>query len=337
MKKSTRPATVILFVLCIFAVLCYVLVHIIAYAQVELKGRASSSFDASLRVDAYNALHAVIAELEEFREADGGLYSSQQGWGNCFNEGRITLPSGSDVEVTVSDISGKIPLANLKSDELALIFEIWDLPSSTAKKLADCLIDWTDSDDSALLNGAEKNDYKTNEALPPNRPLKSYSELFYIKGFREYFYDENDMPNMRYEAFVKIFSLYEFRDVNLNSTTPQVLEAMLKMEAREYDESLFNAIRGIGVSISDGISWVKNITEIRERGVTPPSKNAVCESTRLKIDIRIRRGVGEYLLSAVYGAPEQSSSRRTSEASNSSAAPEIGRILKIMERASNID
>ncbi len=339
MKKN---ASVLLFVLGMIVILGFVMTQIFQYAQIELKSRATVSADYVLRSDAYDALYAVIAELEEYREIDGGLYSKLQGWGECFSSGRVVLPSETTVSVNVEDVTGKLSLPNMRNDDLIKLFEYIDIPSQDAIKLAECFKDWTDTGDEPSLNGAEKDDYAIGAPTPPNRFIKSFNELLFIKNFPEYFADENGNPNDLYRRFTGLVSLDTFRDININSVNEDVLGFILYKDDKEFDQKAFNAIRGIGVPLTDNITWVKNLTELNNRGVFLPVQNMVCESSRVKIEILIIRGMAEYKLTAIYGSASKAnaassrqstrSQRGADEGTDVGASTIFGRVVQIYEK-----
>ncbi len=334
-----RQGALLLFVLGMIAMLSFVMVQIINYAQTQFQSKASDMVANSMRLDAYNALYAVIAELEEFVEVDGGLYSADQGWGRCFSEGRVELPSGSEVEIKIEDLCSKISLPNISHDDFKAVFEFLGFTDVDAQAIADCFFDWTDSDDAVRQDGAEKDDYDDYSAKPPNRPLESFSELRLIKGFDVLFFDENGAPNELYEIFTRIFSLEQFRETNVNSASAEVLEVLCEMSLYDYDERIFDAIRGKTVPISDGITWLKNSEELESRGFSLPPKNIGYQTSRLKIEVRVKRGLAEYVLCAIYGTPLSSSASNTKNSTGNvtkAADTKSGfYILKISERADN--
>lgn len=324
-----RGASALAFVLGIVFVASILSVHLIEYSLAELKPRASSAYERSLRMDAYSALNAAVAVLEEYYEIDGGIYAASQGWEYPLADGRVELPGGGEMQVKITDESAKIPLAKLSSEELISIFEEMQFSSSIAQTLAECILDWSDSDDSARLNGAERDDYDDDEAFPPNRPIRNLNELKYIQNVRDYFFDENGLPNEYYKAFAEIVSAEDFEKVNLNSASPQVLNMLLVMEGKVYDPTLYDAIRGKIGSIEDGIVWIKNSTEALNRGASEvPSKHAGCQPALLKIEVTIKRGSGEYYLCGYYAEDSVDSSaqsKKGGDSSNSQSGSSVAR------------
>lgn len=308
------------FVLGIVFIASILSVYLIEYSVAELKPRASSAYERSLRMDAYSALNAAVAVLEEYYEIDGGIYAASQGWEYPLADGRVELPRGGEMQVKIIDESSKIPLSKLTSEELVSIFEEMQFSTSIAQTLAECILDWSDSDDSARLNGAERDDYDDDEAFPPNRAIRNLSELKYIKNVRDYFFDENGLPNEYYKAFSEIVSAEDFDKVNLNSASPQVLNMLLAIDGKTYDPALYDAIRGKIGSIEDGIVWIKNSTEALNRGASEvPSKHVGCQPALLKIEVTIKRGSGEYYLCGYYAEDSEDSSSQSKDKNSSNS------------------
>ncbi|MFR6033373.1 MAG: hypothetical protein ACLUKN_09495 [Bacilli bacterium] len=83
-----RRASALAFVLGIVFIASILSVYLIEYSVAELKPRASSAYERSLRMDAYSALNAAVAVLEEYYEIDGGIYAASQGWEYPLADGR---------------------------------------------------------------------------------------------------------------------------------------------------------------------------------------------------------------------------------------------------------
>jgi len=335
--KTSHSGAAVLFVFGIIFIASVLMVTILEYASAELSPRVSAKYLQSLRSDAYSALNASIAVLEEYKKIDKVLASKEQGWEYPLGDGRTKLlkdgdlknradeweympsddmsrkepkpeifPSGNEVIVKISDECGKIPLSKMDENSLKLIFEEMGISSSKAQDMADCLLDWTDSNEDARINGAEYDDYDIDTAFPPNRPLRSFEELRFIEKFEDFF-DEDGNPNEYYKRFTEIFSLENSEAVNLNSASEDVLRMMMEMEGKDYDESLFRAIRGEIGQISNGITWVNNATDITNRGARDvPTKLRAFQSTLLKIEIFVSRGAAKFYLCAYYGTQMQS-------------------------------
>lgn len=302
---KTKRANALIFVLGLIFAASIISVGIVEHTTRSLGFSASAIHSQSLRQDAYSALYATLAVLDEYAQIDGALYSAEQGWAKPLEEKRVEFPDGTAAEVVVSDESGKIPFNNLDSLALRKIFEGNGINSNTAKEAADCIVDWRDNDDSKSPDGAEFDDYDADSPKPPNRAILSFDELRFVEKARELFFDENGSPTPLYTLFAAATSTELFEKTNLNSASPETLKMMLDAEDKDYDDSLYRALRGEIGQVSDGIVWVKNSTELSARGAAEiPSKNADYKCGLLKIDITIRRGFARHKLTAYYAAKD---------------------------------
>lgn len=298
--SSSRRAVVLFFILASIFFLSAVVVVIMRYALIEMRLRAPIVLENSIRFDAYNAFYAAMAELTEYATIDGGLYSPKQGWQNLLKDGRAELDEGLKCEVTVFDETSKLPLATLKETELEALFYEMGFSETDSNIVAELFLDWTDTDDSARLQGAEKDDYDADAAFPPNRMLRSFDELYYIKNLRDYFYDEFGQPNEFYEKFASAVSILNTSGlVNLNTAPELVLRALYKMDEVDFDQNIIDAINGESYADVNGVTWATTKSELESRGATLPLKYVGLEAKILSVYVTVSRGVSKYTLSAV--------------------------------------
>ncbi len=298
---KSRKANALIFVLGLIFASSIIAVSIVEHASRTLKTRASSVCQQELRTQAYSTLYASLAVLSEYYEIDKNLYSAKQGWEKPLEDKRIEFDDGTIAEVVISDESGKLPLSDLNATELTAIFEEMEISTNDAQEMASCIIDWSDNNTAALVDGAEQDDYEDDRPKPPNRPIQSFDEFRYIEKVRDVFFDENGEPTEAFKTFQKGISLEHFDRVNLNSASPETLKMMLDIEDKDYEDDLYDALQGKTGMVSDGIVWVKNLAELQERtSAEVPSKRSVYTVQLLKIEITIKRGIGEYYLCAYY-------------------------------------
>ena len=298
---KSRKANALIFTLGLIFAASIIAVSIVEHASRTLKTRASSVCQQELRTDAYSALYASLAVLSEYYEIDKNLYSAKQGWEKPLEDKRIEFENGTTVDVHISDESGKLPLSDLNLAELTSIFEEMDISSNDAQEMASCIIDWSDNNTAALADGAEEDDYDDDRPKPPNRPIQSFDEFRYIEKVRDVFFDEKGEPTEAFKTFQKGISLEHFDRVNLNSASPETLKMMLDIEDKDYQDDLYDALQGKTGMVSDGIVWVKNLAELQTRtSADVPSRRSVYTSHLLKIEITVKRGIGEYYLCAFY-------------------------------------
>lgn len=112
-----------------------------------------------------------------------------------FNGQPLTLyyPAGDNIVVRIYDHAAKINLNGIRGEDMRLLIENRlgpDFDPQEVQELIAAWTDWTDLNDLALINGAEKDYYQSLD--PPysprnNRELDSVEELRLIRGFDELF------------------------------------------------------------------------------------------------------------------------------------------------------
>ena len=299
-SKGLRRGSVMIFVLGAALFLTGVIAVIMDYAITEMKLRAPSAKENSIRQDAYNCLYAAIAELAEYMEIDGELHSPLQGWGGLLKDGRAMLPKNLQVEARVVDETGKLPFEKLSEEELeALLYEM-GFSESDCNFIAQRLLDWTDSDEAARIDGAEKDDYDDTLALPPNRPMRTFAEIKYIKDLYPYFFTEGGQPNEMYEKLASAASLEnKGSDVNFNTAGELALRAIYKMDEIVFDTNIFDAISGKTGGISDGKYWLSSASDISSRGANPPLRYLGASVKYMRLEILVSRGISTYRIAAL--------------------------------------
>jgi general secretion pathway protein K len=136
-----------------------------------------------------------------------------------------------DVEVKITDDSGKIDLNTPNEKILTNLFAARGLDPDQAQGLAAAIKDWIDPDDDTTLNGAELAQYKAAGLSygPRNAPFDTVSELQQVLG-------------MNYELFSKIepaLTIYSGQGTaNLAYAPGEVLDAQDGMTAECRQEIL---------------------------------------------------------------------------------------------------
>lgn len=295
-----RKGSVMLFILGVALFLTGVIAVIMDYSVIEMKLRAPAVKEHSIRQDAYNGLYAAIAEIKEYLEIDGALHSPLQGWGELLSDGRAMLPKGSKIEAKAVDETAKLPLSSLKEEELEALFYEMGFSETDCNYIAQKFLDWTDSDDSARIDGAEKDDYDDDEAMPPNRAVRTLAELKYVKDLYPYFFLENGEPNEMYEKLASAASVENTgENVNFNTANELVLRAIYKMDEINFDTNIFDAIQGKTGGVSDGEYWLSSAADISSRGANPPLRYVGVDAKFLRIEVSARRGVLTYRITAL--------------------------------------
>lgn len=154
-----------------------------------------------------------------------------------FNGRALTLyyPTDENIVVRIFDHAGKINLNGINPAQLRLLIENRLGPDPDFQQVQDLMaawIDWTDLNDAADINGAEKEYYESLD--PPYSPrnnsdLDSVEELRLIRGFDELFKDVN------LDAAFTIYGTNQA--VNLNLATREAMQ-LLPGLTDEYIEEI---------------------------------------------------------------------------------------------------
>lgn len=300
----TRPAkkgVVLLFVMGMVFLLSIIVTQFLNDANREIFRRGRCVYDGEFRVQAMNGLMMALSTIKECWYLDRGAYHPLQGWSDPLRYSQYQFPDGWQGTIEVTDESGKIPLsAETKPTVLKALFEEMGLDPASVSMLTDSLLDWMDADDRARLSGAESDYYGR---LAPsysaaNGPLKSFKDLYYIKGFKEIFFDENDEPNSLYHTFVQAVS---FRrpsgSVNVNTASDLVLQVMGKLHG--FDPAIPKA-RLLG---PDGIRMTSDDLPLRSPGdlgvpSIPKDRPIDWWAIFFRVEIQLSRGDLSYRLTA---------------------------------------
>ena len=201
LRPRRQRGIAFLLVLWVIAMLSVLLGSFALIARTEMV-QARHLFDtAQARYAAEAGLDLAVYELRKSDPAarwvgDGRPYSF--GFGNA------------DVEVKITDDSGKIDINTPNEQTLRNLFASRGLDDEQAQGLAAAILDWTDPDDDTRLNGAEIAQYKAAGLSygPRNAPFDTVTELQQVLGmnyelFRQVepaltIYSGQGMPNLAY-------------------------------------------------------------------------------------------------------------------------------------------
>ena len=242
---NRQRGSVLVAVLAIILIITFMVTRFMDEAVKDLEYRAIFNEPADVRSFAYGMLEVALATVQEVALIDDGkLYAGEQGWSDPITYAEITIPEGWEVNISIRDEGGKLPL-NTMSEELLnkLLEETLDFDFSTARELSSTLVDWIDENDNRRLNGAESDEYLRNN--PPykaaNRPLQSLEELRLLKIWEDEFFDEDGNPNELFTQLSGLVSVMNTGAVNLNAAPAEVLE-ILALENGWQDDSLFDGL-----------------------------------------------------------------------------------------------
>ena len=235
--RGNRRGSIIILVMVTLLFTSAALVAFLDRAGTDLMVDARSAQAARLRPDAYSALEVTLAVLQDFRRADGNqLRAPTEGWGDPLGwAGWTPSDPNHTVDVSFQDESAKIPLIHTDQTTVLNLFEspaYGSMAAADAQKLIDGLLGWMKKDYTPA--SALQPDYEQS-VLPfaaPGRPLRSMSELATIDTIRDVFFDQNGRPNNLWWQFYNDFSLYNFRNININGANADVLTA-----AGQFDDT----------------------------------------------------------------------------------------------------
>lgn len=306
--------TVLVAVLIMVVLLSFVVVAFMEDATSRIKYYGLFHHRDDLRTDAYSALEASLAVINQFREIDGQLWGPAQGWSNPLQRAGFTPPNGSQVRVRVRDESGRFGIRDVDYETLTALFYVLDFDRSESERLADCLLDWMDEDDMRRLNGFDGDDYRNLNPpySPANKPIKSWDELPLIYGFKEAFWDEDGRPLPKLNRFKDAFSLYHTESINLNSA-PSIVRQVLE-ERGFLDPYVYQSYVNRD-TFRQGNGEQRVIRDAREAGYTGEGGRVGVEASLLVIEVQVNRGEATFLLSALVSwsgsNPAASGSRRS--------------------------
>ena len=283
----SRQGSVLVAVLAIILLITFVVTRLMTEAIEDLEYRALFNEPADVRSYAYSMLEVALATIQEVALIDGGkLYAGEQGWNDPLSYARINVPNGWEVQIEIRDEGGKLPINTMDEALLnRLLEEELDFDFGTSRELSSTLLDWIDEDDYRRLNGAESDDYLSEN--PPyraaNRPLQSLEELRLLKVWEDEFFDKDGLPNEKFAQLSGLVSVLNTDTVNLNAAPEQVLE-VLSLENGWQSDSLF-----------DGLDqpYLKNVPG------SSVGNNSGVEVNLLRVTVRLLRGEVPFVISAL--------------------------------------
>jgi hypothetical protein len=272
-----------------------------------------------LRQEAFSALEVTLAVLEDFREADNGLHSTAEGWGDPLTWAEWTPSEGRTVDVSFRDESGKVPLAHADLTTLTNMFEAWQLAPADAEKLADAIEGWMAKGYSYTTTLTPDYPDASVPYAEPQRPMRAFTELAAIDDARDFFFDENGLPNGNYWRFVDDFSLFNFPQANANGANADVMAAVGQYTDIQR-QHISDFLNGTGQYANDGQQWLQNAAQLS--AVAGLGGNAGVFGTTisaLRINVTVHDGRSLYRVSVVV-SPQGGATTNQTLATNATAA-----------------
>ncbi len=304
---ASKEGSVLVAVLAIILLITFMVTRFMNEAMEDLEYRAIFNEPADVRSFGYSMLEVALATIQEIALIDDGkLYAGEQGWNDPLRYAEIAVPNGWEVQIEIRDESGKLSI-NTMSEQLLnrLLEEEFDFDFGTARELSSTLLDWIDEDDRRRLNGAESDDYLSEN--PPyraaNRPLQSLEELRLLKVWENEFFDEDGLPNEQFTRLSDLVSVLNTSSVNLNAAPEPVLD-ILSLENGWQKEALFDGLEQ---------PYLKNAP-------ASDTNNSGVEVSLLRVTVRLLRGEVPFVISALV-EPNLTSNNPDSPGQSNSNSP----------------
>ena len=317
--RGARRSSVLVLVLVMLAFTAAALTAFVEKAGNDLLVEVRQSSAKRLRQEAFSALEVTLAVLEDFRQADNGLHSVAEGWGDPLTWAGWSPSEGRTVEVSFQDESGKLPLSRADMTTLTNLFESWQMSPADAGRLADVLLGWMQT--GYVYTSAVAPDY-ANAQIPyaePGRPMRSFGELAAIDYAKEVFFDENGLPNANYWRLVDDVSVFKYAQPNVNGANADVLGAVGQYTGTQI-QAIASFLSGTGSYAQEGQQWFSSPVTLGAvaglGGNTAPFTTTI---SALRILVTVHEGSTRYRLSAVV-APQGGATINQTNATNPVAA-----------------
>ena len=297
--RSNR-SSVIVIVLVTILFTAMALTAFVEKASNDLLVETRAASAARLRQDAYSALEVTIAVLEDFRQADNGLHSPNEGWSDPLTWAAWTPPDGETFEVSFVDESGKLSLSHADMTGLTNLFEYWQIAPTDSEALADAILGWMKN--GYIYTTALTTDYE-QASIPydsPGRALRSFSELAAIDVVKTAFFDDAGRPNDKWWRFVNDCSLYNYPRTNINGANADVLAAVGQFTDAQQ-QKLSDYLAGVGsYAQNNGPQWFQNTsTAATVAGLGGAASSFATTISALRVRITVHQGSSQFRLEAV--------------------------------------
>jgi hypothetical protein len=317
--KAPLRSSVIILVLVTLLFTAVAVTAFIEKASNDLLVEVRQSDSQRLRREAFSALEVTLAVLEDFRQADSGLHNQAEGWSDPLTWAGWTPSGGRTVEIAFQDESGKIPLKRADITTLTNLFEYWQMSSADSSKLADAIEGWMQN--GYIYTTALTPDYP-DSVIPyaePGRPMRSFTELAAVDVAKEFFFDENGLPNSYYWRFVNDVSIFNYSQPNANGANGDVMAA-----AGQYtdlqQQHVNDYLSGNGAYAQQGPNWFQNASTLATVAGAGGNANAFGTTiTALRVNITVHDGHSVYRLSAVV-SPQGGATINQTAATNATSA-----------------
>ncbi len=138
---------------------------------------------------------------------------------------------------TITDGDRKLNINNAPLPQLKYIIKNTGVDITDVDTIVGSIIDWRDTNDLHMLNGAEEDYYQSleNPYSCKDGPFDIIDELLLVKGVTpEIFYGSGEKEGERkYEGIAQYLTSWSSNIININTAPREVLEAVFGIEAAE--------------------------------------------------------------------------------------------------------
>lgn len=296
---NRRRASVLVIVLVTLLFAASALIAFVEKASDDLIVESREIAGRRLRQEAYSALEVTLAVLEDFRLVNNGLHSPAEGWDDPLGFAGWTPRDGCTAEVTFADESGKLSLPHVDAATLMNLFDAWGISQADAERLTDALLGWMKKDHVPQSTNTIDYEHAPLPYSPPLRSLRSYSELAAIDVVRDFLYEKDGTPNELWQRFTGAFSLFDFKQTNVNGATGDVLSALGQLDPSQ--QRLLNEyLTGTGDRARQGPGFFDTVDQAAGiAGVKALPQGYGTQISALRINVTIRQGGTIFRLSTV--------------------------------------
>ena len=319
--RQPNKGSILVFVLAMIVLLAVLSLRLMKETTQELRHVSQFHKRDDLRTYAYSAMDLTVGVLNEFRMILGKLDDPGLGWGDPLRYAGISpsdILTDSDGEtvnspitwsVSLLDESGKIPLREIKEQDLAALFAFMQTEDGAliiedeGKEFVDALLDWQDEDDEERDEGAEDDYYEDLDPpyWTPGRKIENFDEFRMIKGFAYdrnepessgIFFDEkgNETPNLI--NFKQSFSFFNEDGFNPDGASDFLLRFLAGEDEGAYED--LNETRNSD-SESERQRYHQLISELAGKRGLKINKSAKI----FRLEINVNRGKSNFQLHAI--------------------------------------
>ncbi len=234
----------------------------------ELHGAVNARDNIMLGYIAKSGYNLALAVL---REDDRGSDSLQDDWAHLKEASSLSegLFDSGMFQLEVTDLSGRIQINSLvkqdgtyNDDQKQILMRLltsapFKLEDGEAEDILDNIKDWIDKDDEPTKFGAENSYYQSLDNPYPcgNGPLKSISEMLYIKGItKKLFFGTEETPGLK--DFLTVYGDGSGK-ININTADRNILTVLSdRLDGDMVDEIL--AYRNDKDNDLNNVNWYKD-------------------------------------------------------------------------------